>query len=96
MNIDTKLPAFKSFMSENKLNNGGVKTTIDQSAVAAGEQTDVSLNLNSEEEKNGRGNNKKKKKDNKNSLEENKSKNLAVKKSDTDVKAMNMKLLNLL
>ena len=93
MNVDTKLPAFRSFMSENKLNNGGVKTTIDQSAVAAGEQANVDLNLNAEEEKAGNGKSKKKKKK-VDFLTEKKEEVIEVKKSDSDVKALNMKLLN--
>ncbi len=96
MNVDTKFPAFRSFMSENKLNNGGVKTTIDQSAVAAGEQANVDLNLNSEEDKNGNGKSKKKKKNKLDFLDDKKEEKVEVKKSDAEVKAMNMKLLNLL
>lgn len=95
MDIDNRLPGFRSFMSENKLNNGGVKTSIDQSAVAAGEQTDVGLNLNSEEEKNRNDKNKKKKKENQQSQKKN-SESLVLKKSDSEIKATNLKLLNLL
>lgn len=96
MNIDTKLPAFRSFMSETKLNNGGVKTTIDQSAVAAGEQANVDFNLNSEEGKKGNGKSKKKEKDKLDFLENKNPEVTEVKKNGTEVKTLNLKLLNLL
>ena len=96
MNIDTKLPAFRSFMSENKLNNSGVKTTIDQSAVSAGEQANVDLNLNAEDAKNGNDKSKKKKKDTTETSKNYKSENNNPHKSDSEVKNLNMKLLNLL
>ena len=96
MNVDTKFPTFRSYMSDNKLNNGGVKTTINQSAVSAGEQTNVDLNLSSEEEKSESKKSKSKKK-NKTDLQANKKENdILIKKSDAEVKSINMKLLNLL
>ena len=86
MNIDTKLQAFKSFLSENKLNHSGVKTTINHSAVSSGEQANVDLNMNSEEEKSGNGKSKKKKNNDLSFLEENNTETVEVKKNDTEIK----------
>ncbi len=100
MIIDTKLPAFKSFMSESKLNNGGLKTTIDQSAVTGGEQTDVNLNLNSEEDSQESTNKKKESKqsEKENFLFTNKKEGEEVKKlrNPDETKALQLKLLNLI
>lgn len=93
MNVDTKFPAFRSFLSENRLNNGGVKTTIDQSAVSAGEQANVDLNLNSEDGKNGNEKFQKNKKNNLDFLKDKKIPVVEVKKTDDEVKTINMKLL---
>lgn len=96
MNIDNKLPQFKSFMSENKLGKGGVKTTIDQSAVTAGENANVDLDLSTDEEsKEGLNRFKRKKKKAQEKVAA-KVEVVAVKKSDAEVKVTNMKLLNLL
>lgn len=98
MNIDPKLAQFKSFLSENKLNNGGVKTTIDQSAVSAGENANVDLDLKGEAESQKDKSKSKNNKKNKNDLLANK--NLTDKKlpvqNANEVKAINMKLLNLI
>lgn len=98
MNIDNKLPLFKNFMTESRLNNGGVKTSIDQSAVSSGEESNVDLNLQNES-KNGQSNlNKKKKKLDsmfklkKNELCENEK---SLDENQVD-KKINLKLLNLL
>ncbi len=97
MYLDTKLPQFKSFLSENKLNNGGVKTTIDQSAVSAGENANVDLNLNSETGSEADKKSKKKKKDELEILlKKQKSEEKISAKSETEIKSINMKLLNLL
>ncbi|MBC7427034.1 MAG: hypothetical protein H7336_00390 [Bacteriovorax sp.] len=96
MNVDTKLPQFKNFMNNNMLNGSGIKTAIDQSAVTAGENANVDLNLSGED---GQGNDKKskkKKKEKLDSLEKNKNEGAAAVKSDHEVKALNVKLLNLL
>ena len=95
MIIDSKLPGFKSFIAENRLNNAGVKTTIDQSAVAAAEQNSVFLDLQDEAkqlyEKNKKKKEEKARKKAHDDLEKNKKK-----LSNEESKIQNLKLLNLL
>ncbi|MBC7712856.1 MAG: hypothetical protein H7177_05930 [Rhizobacter sp.] len=95
MNIDPKLSQFKSFLSENKLNNAGVKTTIDHSAVTAGENANVDLNLNSDDGQSQDKKSKKKKKKDLDFLQKKANEDVNV-KSEAEVKALNLKLLNLL
>lgn len=98
MNIDPKLSLFKSFMSDNKLNNGGVKTTIDQSAVSAGENANVDLDLKGEAD--SQKDQSKSQKNKKNTLDFITNKQLTAKElpvlNADEVKAINMKLLNLI
>jgi hypothetical protein len=97
MDIDKKFPQFRSFMSDTKLGNGGVKTSLDQSAVSAGEQSNVDLNLSAENEKEKSSKNKDKKREendkmrlNKNSDERQETKNKSISKDAF------MRLLNLI
>lgn len=95
MIIDSKLPGFKSYMSENRLTNAGVKTTIDQSAVAPSEQNNVDLHLNDESHNSHDSYNKKKEK-HQESKEEVVAQVEKIVESDEQVKDKNLKLLNLL
>lgn len=96
MIIDSKLPGFKSYLSENRLNNGGIKTTIDQSAVAPSEQNNVNLQLDNETKNSQDSYNKKKKEEQKESKEQTEEKVEQVVLSDNEIKDKNLKLLNLL
>ena len=95
MIIDSKLPGFKSYLSENRLNNGGIKTTIDQSAVAPSEQNNVDLHLD-DDTKNSQDSYKKKKEEHKESKKKNEEKVEKIIQSDAEIKGKNLKLLNLL
>lgn len=95
MHIDSKLAGFRSFLSENRLSNGGVKTSIDQSAVAPSEQNTVKLDMQLDEHGNPQDYKRKKKKQQKNS-EKKEEQPQAEKKSESDLKKHNLKLLNLL
>lgn len=96
MIIDSKLPGFKSYLSENRLNNDGVKTTIDQSAVAPSEQNNVDLELK-DSTKHSHDNYNEKKKENPETPEEEKKEDAQkVVVSEAETKARNLKLLNLL
>ena len=95
MIIDSKLPGFKSYLSENRLNYGGIKTTIDQSAVAPSEQNNVDLHLD-DDTKNSQDSYKKKKEEHKESKEKNEEKVEKIIQSDAEIKGKNLKLLNLL
>lgn len=95
MIIDSKLPGFKSYMSENRLNNGGIKTTIDQSAVAPSEQNNVDMHLN-DDSKNSLDSYNKKKEKQKESKEEVIEQVEQITHSDENIKDKNLKLLNLL
>jgi hypothetical protein len=95
MIIDSKLPGFKSYLSENRLNNGGIKTTIDQSTVAPSEQNNVDLHLD-DDTKNSQDSYKKKKEEHKESKEKNEEKVEKIIQSDAEIKGKNLKLLNLL
>ncbi len=96
MYIDSKLSGFRSYLSENRLNNGGVKTSIDQSAVAPSEQNNVEMDMQLDEHGNPKNLSKKKKKQNKNANEKSSEEKIPEKKSDSDLKKHNLKLLNLL
>lgn len=95
MNIDNKLPMLKNFMSETKLNNAGIKTTLNESAVAASEQNNVDLDLQLD----GSGQDSKSKKKKKGKTESKEQKNNVIelpKISAEELKATNLKKLNLL
>lgn len=96
MLIDSKLAGFKSFLNESRLNNGGIKTSIDQSAVAPNEQNTVLLDMQLDEHGNPKDYSKKKKKQNKNSSDKKEEAPQQERKSDTDLKKHNLKLLNLI
>ena len=82
MDINNKLPGFKSFL----------KASIDQSAVAPSEQNNIGFNL---KQKNGNNEEKSKKKHQKD-LEQNKEPETVKKPTEAEVKVTNIKLLNLL
>lgn len=95
MIIDSKLPGLKNYLSENRLNNGGVKTSINHSAIAASEQNNVDLELkdsthnsqdsySSKKEENAKKDNSRK--------EEEKIEKVVV--TEAEVKTKNLKLLN--
>lgn len=95
MIIDSKLPGFKNYLSENRLTNGGIKTTIDQAAVAPSEQNNVDLDLESST-KNAHDKNQKKKKKQE-TLEAKKEQKAEITiETEADQKKKNLKLLNLL
>lgn len=94
MIIDSKLPGFKSYISDNRLTNGGIKTTIDQAAVAPSEQNNVDLEL--DDGTNNQDQYKKKKEEHKESKEHTEEKVEKIVQSNADVKGKNLKLLNLL
>jgi hypothetical protein len=96
MIIDSKLPGFKNFLSENRLNNDGVKTSIDHSAVAASEQNNVDLELK-DSTKNAQDSYKEKKKDQEQAKEEEKEEKPTIQiETEAEIKSRNLKLLNLL
>lgn len=95
MNIDNKLPMLKNFMSETRLNNAGIKTTLNESAVAASEQNNVDLDLQLD----GNGTDPKSKKKKKGKGEQKAQKSTAPelpKISSEELKVTNLKKLNLL
>ncbi len=82
-------------MSETRLNNAGVKTTLNESAVAASEQNNVDLDL--QLEGNGQDGKSKKKKKAKAETKEQKSNVIELPKISTEeLKTTNLKKLNLL
>ena len=96
MNIDNKMPLLKNFMTETKLSQSGLKSTINDSAVSSTEQNNVSLemrdkNLNLAKEKF-----KKKKKENDNDKEKNRKKPTPeeVKKTNEELKTLNVSKIN--
>lgn len=96
MYIDSKLSGFKNFLSENRLDNGGVKTSIDQSSIATSDQNNVQLDMQLDENGNPKDSSKKKKKQKKNSETADSVLKVISPKSDNDLKKHNLKLLNLL
>lgn len=97
MIIDSKLPGFKSYLSEGRLSNAGIKTTIDQSAVAASEQNNVDLELK-DNTKGSQDSYKKKKNEEEQSHHKDGQKEQPKKQNpnEAEVKKRNLKLLNLL
>lgn len=82
-------------MSETRLNNAGVKTTLNESAVAASEQNNVDLDL--QLEGNGPDSKSKKKKKQKELVTEEKKNVIELpKQTADDLKKTNLKKLNLL
>lgn len=94
MIIDSKLPGFKNYLSENRLSNGGVKTSIDQSAIAPNEQNNVDLELKDSTKNPNDPYNKKKEEDKKEQRKEEEEKIEKTVVSEVEVKAKNLKLLN--
>lgn len=96
MIIDSKLPGFKSYLSEGRLNNDALKTSINHSAVAPSEQNNVDLELK-DSTKNSQDSYKEKKKDQSETPEEHKEeKPKRPVETEAEGKSRNMKLLNLL
>lgn len=95
MNIDNKLLNLKSYLSENRLGNTGVKTTLSDSAVAGTEKNNVDLNLDSDS-KNPNDKSKKKQKNKESTAPQKEIKEVAQVKSDVEIKQANLKKLNLL
>lgn len=95
MIIDSKLPGFKSYLSEGRLGNGGIKTTIDQAAVSPSEQNNVDLQMD-DNTNNSQDSYSKKKEEHKESKERPKEKKEPLVQNDSDIKDKNLKLLNLL
>jgi len=96
MIIDSKLPGFKNYLSENRLTNGGIKTTIDQAAVAPSEQNNVDLDLESSTKNSHDKNNQKKKKKDETLEAKKEQKTEVTIETEADQKKKNLKLLNLL
>lgn len=95
MIIDPKLPGHKTYLNEYQLNNGGIKTTIDQAAIAPSEQNNVDLHLE-DSTKNSHDSYKKKKEKKKESKKESKENIKKIILTDSEIKEKNLKLLNML
>ncbi|AUN98389.1 hypothetical protein DOM21_09235 [Bacteriovorax stolpii] len=95
MNIDNKLLNLKSYLSENKLGKSGIKTTLNESAVAGSEKNNVDLNLDGDS-KNPNEKSKKKQKNKEATTTQKETKEVAPVKSDAEIKQANLKKLNLL
>lgn len=98
MIIDSKLPGLKSYLSKNRLNNDGVKTSINQSAITPSEQKNLDLELKDSTKNSQESYKKNKKEQSKNPEEQKKEKHKKHVETETEVetKKRNMKLLNLL
>jgi hypothetical protein len=96
MNIDNKMPLLKNFMTETKLNQSGLKSTINDSAVASSEQNNVSLELKNSAKNLADGKFKKRKKESqKEDQYKDKSKTKEeIEKTNNDLKAVNLKKVN--
>jgi hypothetical protein len=99
MFIDNRLPLFKSFLSENKLASGGLKNSINQSAISAGENVNIDLNLKNDgsgvkSDKKSRKKNDKK--PNLDLIKNNTNQELDPKQVAVNIKSINIKFLNLL
>jgi hypothetical protein len=96
MIIDSKLPGFKSYFSENRLQNDSVKTSINHTAVAPSEQNNVDLEL-TDSTKNPQDSYKEKKKKQEHSQKDKKEDQPARKfQTEAEAKSRNLKLLNLI
>lgn len=96
MIIDSKLPGFKSYLSENRLQNDSLKTSIDQAAVAPSEQNNIDLEL-TDSTNNPQDSYKKKKKEKKHSQEDKKEDKPERRiQTEAEEKSRNLKLLNLI
>lgn len=94
MIIDSKLPGFKNYLCENRLNNGGVKTSIDQSAIAASEQNNVDLELKDSTHNSQDSYSSKKEENKKEKSKDEEEKIEKVVVTEAEVKTKNLKLLN--
>ncbi len=96
MIIDSKLPGFKNYLCENRLNSGGAKTSIDQAAIAFSEQnTTVDLELkDSTQNSQDSYSSKKEENEKKEKSEKEEEKIEKVVATAAEVKTKNLKLLN--
>lgn len=95
MIIDSKLPGFKTYLNENQLTNCGIKTTIDQAAIAPSEQNNVDLHLE-DSPKNSHDSYNKKKEEKKESHKETEENVKKIVESDSEIREKNLKLLNMI
>lgn len=93
--IDSKLPSYKSALSENNAQANTSKTSIDQSAIGNTEQTNVTLDM-SEESTGEHERNDKKKQQHDEDKEDEQTKKDMPKLSNAQIKTRNLKLLNLI
>ena len=95
MIIDFKIFALKTYLTEARLSNKGLKTTIDQTAVSTTEESNVELDLNSETH-NSADSYSKKDENHKESQNNNEEEVNKITLTDLEIKEKNLKLLNLL
>lgn len=95
MIIDNKLTILKSYLSEGRLTNGGVKTFINQTAVSTSEQNNFDLELD-DATPNSQDSYNKKKEEHKESKQETEEKEIKKTLSESENKIKILKLLNLI
>lgn len=95
MNIDNKLLNLKSFLSENRMNQSGVKTTLSESAVSGMDKNNVEMTLD-DDAKNGNERSKKKQKNKTSTKEATKNAAPITPQTNEELKLTNLKKLNLL
>jgi hypothetical protein len=98
MQINSKLPEFKNFLTENRMSTTHRETNVDNSGVSSTTQQSVLLDMESESSADSYSEKNKKKKNGKKGSEGKsaKSKNEAPVKTQEEFRAHNFKLLNLL
>jgi hypothetical protein len=96
MNIDNKMPLLKNFMTETKLSQSGLKSTINDSAVSSTEQNTVSLELKEKNLNMAKEKFKKKKKENEDDKDKKRQKPSPeeVKKTNDELKTLNVSKIN--
>jgi hypothetical protein len=97
MQINSKLPEFKNFLTENRMSTAHRETNVDNSGVSSTTQQSVLLDMESDSSAQDSYTEKKKKKGKKDSEGKSaKSKHEEPVKTQEEVRAHNFKLLNLL
>jgi hypothetical protein len=96
MHIDSKLPAFKNFLTENKMSTQERSATVDNANVASAGQKGILLDMNEEDSSDPYSDKKKKKNKKQQSKDSAKSELVEQKKTDEEFRSLTFKLLNLL
>lgn len=97
MLINSKLPEFKNFLTENRMSTTHSETNVNNAGVSSTTQQSVLLNMDSDASAQDAYSEKKKKKNKKNSEEKSaKSKNEISVKTQEEIRAHIFKLLNLI